>query len=202
MRAIIVTPPAIEPVSIDEVIYHARIDNYNQDGYDESVLLNGLIRAAREQAEHKLGRYLITQTVDAYFDAFPVCGKLITLPPVQSITNIKYIDTDGILQTVDALHYYLDRSGKTSRIGCAYGYSWPSSRNQSGAVIVRFVGGYGDAATDVPASIKNWMLLRIKTLYDKRDAILIVGGTTDDRITDNTFADGLLDSERVWWGVA
>lgn len=200
MRKKIVTQPSIEPVTLDEVIYQARIDNYNQEGYDESVFLKTLIESARRQAEHKLGRYLITQTVDAYFDAFPVCDGLIMLPPVQSITSIKYIDTDGVLQTLDAANYYLDNSGKTSRIGCAYGYTWPASRSQSGAVIVRFVGGYGDDAADVPASIKSWIMLRVKTLYEKRDEILIAGGTMDERIADNTFADGLLDAERVWWG--
>lgn len=202
MRTKTVTPPDIEPVSIDEVIYHARIDTYNQEGYEESVLLKTLIKTAREQAEHKLNRYLITQTVDAFFDAFPVCDRLIMLPPVQSIASIKYIDTDGVLQTLDAANYYLDNSGKASRVGCAYGYTWPASRSQSGAVIVRFVGGYGDAASDVPASIRDWMFLRIKTLYEKRDALFVAGNAgIDDRITDNNFADGLLDSERVWWGV-
>ena len=51
------------------------------------------IKAARRQAELHLSRYLITQTIDAYFDSFE--GDYLALPPLQSVTSITYTDSNG-----------------------------------------------------------------------------------------------------------
>lgn len=167
-------------------------------------LLNLLLASARQHAETELHRYLITQTLDAYFDSFPrypnprfsdICTRYeILLPPLQSVSSITYVDTDGVTQTLAADQYLVDAKSAPARISPAYGVSWPSTREQNNAVIVRFVAGYG-AASAVPQCIKNWMLMRIKTLYDTRDQIVVgAGGMV---VIPPSFVDGLLDSERV-----
>jgi uncharacterized phiE125 gp8 family phage protein len=159
--------------------------------------LSILIMAARQHAEQELNRYLITQTVDAYFDAFPEMDKngdiAIKLPPLQSVTSITYIDTDGTEQTLATDQYTVDSASIPARITPAYNVSWPSTREQTNAVKVRFVAGYG-TASDVPGCIKHWMLMRIKTLYDTRDQTVFANGLP---VIQQSFIDGLLDPERV-----
>lgn len=169
----------------------------------EDPVLVMLLASARAHAEQLLGRYLVTQTVDAKFDAFP-CAYLswrelppryaILLPPLQSVTSITYVDIDGVSQTLATDQYLVDAASKPARIEPSYGNAWPSTREQANAVTVRFVAGYG-AASAVPGCIKQWMALRIKTLYDNRQQLTTGGGGMIE--IPPAFIDSLLDSERV-----
>ena len=151
-------------------------------------LLNILITAARQHAEQELKRAIVTQTLDAYFDTFDRNG--FTLPPLQSVTSITYVDTDGVSQTLAADQYQVDAASIPARIVPAYGVLWPYTRTQLNAVTVRFVAGY----TTVPGCIKNWMLVRIKTLWDGRDQLVKQLGMP---VFEPAFIDSLLDPERV-----
>lgn len=155
-------------------------------------LLSILISSARQHAETVLKRYLITQTIDLYMDYFP-CWE-IKLPPLQSVSAITYVDNDGITQTITASDYLVDAVSAPARITPAYGKVWPTPRNQNNAVKVRFIAGYG-AASAVPQNIKNWMLMRVKTLYETRDSVTVQNGSV---VLAKSYIDGLLDSERVW----
>lgn len=187
----VVTAPSEEPLTVDEVKYHCRIDEYNQDAVNEHALLNVLISTARQQAESYLKRYLITQTIDCYMDEFPYWE--IRLPPIQSVSSITYLDQDGVSAVLSPSNYIVDSVSMPSRITPSYGNVWPVAREQNNAVIVRFVAGYGAKAA-VPQCIKNWMLMRIKTLYDSRDELMTSNG---DIVLQQGYVDGLLDSERV-----
>lgn len=155
-------------------------------------LLTILIASARLTAENRLKRYLITQTIDFYLDAFE---DSIKLPPFQSVTSITYIDSNGDTQTLDDNQYVLDIISKPSRITPAFGVSWPETQQQNNAVKIRLVVGYGDPSA-VPACIKNWMLIRIKQAYDQRDAVNV--GSTMVTELPYSYIDGLLDPEIVW----
>ncbi|NDC98941.1 MAG: phage gp6-like head-tail connector protein [Betaproteobacteria bacterium] len=61
-----VVPPATEPLSLDEVKEHLRIDSSAED-----ALLQMYMEAAREICEHHTARALITQTWETTFDRFP-----------------------------------------------------------------------------------------------------------------------------------
>jgi len=149
------------------------------------------IKTARRKAELYLHRFLITQTVDAYFDSFE--GDYLSLPPLQSVTSVTYTDSNGDSQVWATDQYRVDSARKPARISPAYGVSWPTTREQTGAVVVRFVAGYG-TASDVPEDIKSWMLLRIKYLYDNRNPT-VAGGSSSE--FPHELVDGLLDAERV-----
>lgn len=162
--------------------------------------LSILITAARQHAEQELGRYLVTQTLDAYFDDFPrydnprFPSREIRLPPLQSVASVKYIDTDGVLQTLAADQYTVDANAKPARIYPAYGLAWPDTLDIENAVTIRFVAGYGTAAA-VPACIKHWLLMRVRMMYDN-PAPFIVGPTGAAQLPP-AFIDSLLDPERL-----
>ena len=106
MPLITITPPDAEPVSVDDVKISARVDAETFD--DQLALL--LIPAIRAEAEHRLGRRLITQTVELVLDDFPAGEIDLRLPSVQTVTSIKYLDTAGAEQTFANTDYSLDLS--------------------------------------------------------------------------------------------
>jgi uncharacterized phiE125 gp8 family phage protein len=172
---LVTAEPAEEPITTAEAKSQARIDIA-----DDDTLVASFIVAARLEAESWLGRRLVTQTIDTFFDCWPHVAyytgtrQAIHLPggPAQSITHIKYYDADGTLTTWDAASYYTDLNGLSPRIALASGYSYPTLQtNRPAAIQVRSVVGYG-AASAVPAGIKTAIAMRVADLYEHREARL------------------------------
>jgi len=182
MPTIIITEPTGEPITLAEARLHCKVD-----GTDDDTLITALIVAARQQAEHRTGRALCTQTLEKVLDMFPDDIKL--QPRVQAISSVKYIDIDGVEQTLSSASYSLDKDSEPGWLVPAYGYAWPDTRAVPNAVRVRFTTGYGEAAA-VPQGIKNWMLMAIGTLYGQREAIVIGAPVAD---VPRDFFAGLLD---------
>ena len=135
----------------------------------EDPLLSALILAAREHVEAFTRRALVTQTWDLKLDGFPSVIR-VPRPPLQSITSISYIDSNGATQTWAAANYSVDTSSQPGRIEPAYGISYPTLRGVPNAVTIRFVAGYGAAAA-VPQSVKQAILLFVAHLYENREPV-------------------------------
>lgn len=155
--------------------------------------LSALISAARTNAEKMTRRALITQTWDLVLDRFPSWAIDVPKPSLLSVTSITYIDENGDTQTLDAADYRVDTKSLPGRITPAFDHTWPSTRDVTNAVTIRFVCGFG-AAADVPATIKQWMKLRIKHLWDNR-GVMTIGVSSQEFPRD--YVDGLLDDYSV-----
>lgn len=120
-----------------------------------------MIKGARNLAEARTGRRLITQVVEQVYDAFPSSEMQLGVMPVQGIEFVKYYDTDGVLQTMDAGDYVLDQDTLKAWLLPVYGTNWPSTRASAMAVIIRMTVGYGDTGADVPDEFKQYMISHI-----------------------------------------
>ena len=47
-----------------------------------------------------------------------------------------------------------------------FGDDWPEIRLEKRGIAVTYVAGYGNAATDVPAELRQAVLLQVEMLYD------------------------------------
>lgn len=161
-------------------------------------LLTALITAARMYCETHTKRAFCTQTWDLkadHWDELVDCRGVITMPmpPLQSVTTITYIDGAGSSQTWSATTgYETDAPAGTyalhGRIKPRYQQVYPALRVSTfNTVVVRFICGYGAAAT-VPQAIKQAMLLIIAHWYEHREAVNIVNLVTVVPLT----ADALL----------
>ena len=165
------TAPSIEPVTTAEVKLVSRIRS-TVTTYD--TMLANYITAARQAVEKYLGRALITQTLNLYYDNFPCNNEemILIYSPVRSVSSITYVDTDGVTQTLSASNYRTDLLSITPRITIAYGESWPSIREVTNAIKITYIAGYGDAATDVPAPIKECIKSLCADLFEHPEANL------------------------------
>ena len=188
MPLITITPPDSEPVSVDDVKLSARVDAETFD--DQLALL--LIPAIRAEAEHRLGRRLITQTVELVLDAFPAGEIDLRLPSVQSVTSIKYLDTAGAEQTFANTNYSLDTAASPGRVLLDTDAAWPATADVPNAVRVRYVVGYGDDDASVPANIRLWITAMVVQALDNPGGLNIAG------LQPLPFVDRLLDAERFY----
>lgn len=146
MSLFLVTAPTSEPVALDDLKLHLRVDTDAEDD-----LIAGLNVAARQYAEAFTQRAIPQQTWDLKLDAFP-CGSEFYLPkaPCISVTSISYIDTNGDSQTLATTVYGTDLPAgpyaRAGRIYLKYQQQWPQTRDIPNAVTVRFVAGYAGTA--------------------------------------------------------
>jgi len=182
--------PTAEPLELVDAKAHMRV---SADDTSEDLLITSMIRAARQKAEQLTQRSLITQTWKYVFDCFDDCYPLLLAKgPHQSISSIVYKDMAGADQTLATTDYVYDLSGPLARITPTFGKSWPVTLPQIAACSVTFVAGYGGEAEDVPEGIRQWMLLRIATLYEHREEF--VTGTI---VSPLPHVDCLLEPYRV-----
>lgn len=170
MSTNLVTAPTIEPMTLQEAKDHLRVDHADDDSYIEP-----LIKAVREAAETFTGRGFITQTWDLFIHCFPRPGTLleIPMPPLQSITSIKYIDTDGNQQTLASSVYTVDANAEMGTVTLAYNQTWPTIRAIPNAVEIRFIAGYGSNAEDMPEGIRHGMKMLLGHLYERRETTIV-----------------------------
>ena len=154
-RPKIITAPSAEPLLLADVKTRLSIS----DDLDNTDIAS-FISAAREQAESYMQRSIITQTVEIALDVFPSDIEL-PFSPVQSITSVKYLDTDQVEQTLDSANYTLDDYGVRQWLLRAVDTEWPDTYGAANAVKVRYVAGWGDAGTDAPADVINAMLIAL-----------------------------------------
>ena len=189
----LITAPAVEPVTALEVMQWSRIDASVEVPDPVAAILAMLIPAARKVAENITGRGLITQTWERVYDKFPGNEIEIGMLPIQSITSLKYYDSEGVLQTMDTADYVLDADTLPGWVLPAYGFSWPSTFDMAQAVIIRFVAGYGGAGSDVPSEIRMWISAQCAAAYDNPSGLM------DGKAACLPFIDGLLDAYRLRW---
>jgi hypothetical protein len=164
----LVTAPALEPLTLEQIKDHLRLDSTDQD-----LMLGSLIKAARRWTEHFLSRCLIEQTWDLLFtNGFPAftgwdtglpaqyvtfgrtglpfvhCLNEIRIPraPLKAtggIVSVKYLDATGAQITLVAgTDYVVGARSEPAIIAPAYGKSWPATRN------------YLDATGNYPAEVR------------------------------------------------
>ena len=192
----IITPPAVEPITLEEAKLHLRVDFD-----DDDALISRLIKTARESAESETSRTMVATTFELALDAWPGCPSgavgpwpiiKILNPPLLAVESITHLDHAGETQTLDPSTYIVFE-GDPALITTAFRQTWPSVPRHPGAIKVRYTAGYGTDPSDVPDCVKTWMLLTIGSLYENREAV--VAGVS---VAPLPGLDAILDPVR--WG--
>lgn len=182
----VITAVATDPVSLAEARLQCKVD---ADDTSHDAVLTALITAAREFAEHYTGRALAEQTLEAALDEFPSDDFIdLPMPPVASVTSVKYTDTDGVEQTMATSDYALSGYGDGRRVSLAYGATWPSTQDVADAVRIRFVTGY----TTAPKAVKAALLLHVELESPLNPH------TPAEREALERARDALLNTVKVW----
>jgi uncharacterized phiE125 gp8 family phage protein len=165
----IITPPAIEPLTLDEAKAQCRVDIDT-----DNALLAMLISVARDTCERIAWRAFLTQTIELWLDAWPASNSIVLpRPPLQSVTKIEYYDIDDIKATVSSAIYAVDTIAEPGKVWLKYNQAWPTtSLREHNAICVTYVAGWTNPA-DVPQSARQAMLMLVGHWYENRESVLV-----------------------------
>lgn len=182
-----------EPVTQAEAVQWARVLDPN----DYSLVMQ-IVHAARKRIEENdLKRAVMLQQRTLYFMCFPWTGYYslairgmglnpwwfpyqqgviqIPYPMLQSIDAIRYLDTNGDLQTLPPSAYVFTPYATPGRVQPAYGTIWPVARPQIDAVQITFTCGYGPFESDIPETTRLAIRAEVASSYENREAFLESG---------------------------
>jgi uncharacterized phiE125 gp8 family phage protein len=158
------TPPAVEPITLEEVKLFGRID-----GSDEDTLITSIITGVRQKVELYLNRALIEQTITLIMDWWNTFEILLPQPPLLSITKVETIDEDDVATEYAATNYYADRESIPGRLIIKRGSTLPTNTDRlAGGFKITYKAGYGSTASYVDTIIKNAMKEWAVLQYENR----------------------------------
>lgn len=182
------TAPIELPVTLIEAKAHLNILST-----DDDILIEFLIGVATEQAEEITNRQLMRATYEMTMEILPERFEL-KKPPLAAVEKIEYIpDGSNIYSLLDPSFYVVDGTVEPAVVVKHRDMSYPAISWMPNAVRVTYSAGYSDAAS-VPKSIKQWILIRIATLYEHREEIVVGMSVTP---IQNDYNDYLISKYRV-----
>jgi len=155
---VVTTPPATEPVSVEELKSHLRLNDGSED-----ALLSGFISTARIMFEEATGRAVVSTVYRQYLPSFNQCFYLMKYP-VLGVTNVKYYDQDGTLQTANSSTYHADTISIPATI--RFNSIPATSSTISPVAYVEFTAGWAT----VPEPVKLAIKLLAGHYYTNREA--------------------------------
>lgn len=159
-KELLITAPAIEPVSVEEARAHCRVLDHEDDED-----LRSLIKTARQHLEEVCWSAFITQTWQYWWNSF-ASQMFVPRPPLQSVTWLKYMPTIGGEYTaVDTDLYETSSENGLWYIGRQYQQTYPTIRGHRDDVTAQVVVGYGSSASDVPMPIRQAIKLMVAHLF-------------------------------------
>src|SRR5690606_7581034 len=153
MISYLLAGPAEEPVSLAEAKGFLKVDDSAEDG-----LIATLIGAARLHVEGITGRALLAQSWRGVLDDWPDNG-VVRLPvtPFRTLTEVTAFDAEGADHAVPLAQFV----GEPDRLVLPRVVAgMPLLRQQQG-IEIDYVAGFGTAASEVPADLRQALLLLV-----------------------------------------
>lgn len=144
-----------EPITLSLAKKHLRVDSAAEDD-----LITEIIADARSWVEDYTGQTLVQDSRALTLKSFT---EQMLVWPIQSVAEVSYRDSAGVLQTLASSVYELDAIERPARLRLKSGQSWPAH----GQIIVDLVAGYATAA-DIPGGMRRAMYLLIGGFYGMR----------------------------------
>ncbi|MBV1693727.1 MAG: head-tail connector protein [Hyphomicrobiales bacterium] len=182
MSLLLTSGPIVEPVSLAEARAHLRIDTTDEDAYIAS-----LITTSRLHIETALDVALMRQQWSLFLDTWPAARPL-TLPlrPVMSLDAVRTFSPSGEPTTYEPDGFELDAVSSPARL-----YRKPQTRftgpfRTANAIEIAFTAGFGSIPADVPAPLRQALLLLLAHWYEHRE--IVADDTAKTRVPDTISA--------------
>lgn len=164
MSSILLSGPAIEPISLAEAKAFLRIEHADDDD-----VVTALIVGARIYIETQIRRALITQRWRLVRDAWAQSGRIEVRPaPLKSLDAVRVDDGQSEPLEVDVEGFFVDTAGSTLVFAP---WALPQPARTAGGIELDVTLGYGDAAIDVPEPLRQAIRLLVGHWYENRGLV-------------------------------
>lgn len=161
MPIALITPPAVEPVTVVEAKAELRVDHAEDD-----TVLSALIVAARNLVETRTATLMITQVWRLYRDAWPASGVFeVPIGPLQAVGAVTVADTAGTPVPLPVSAYRVDAVGRPGRIALAPGVMALPGVPFSG-IAVDVTVGFGASGLAVPQPLRRAVMMLVARWYE------------------------------------
>jgi uncharacterized phiE125 gp8 family phage protein len=165
MTAALITPPAMEPVLLDDAKAYLRLDTDDEDAFVTAAIV-----AARVHVEALTRRVLIEQGWRVYFDAWPR-KRIVTIPvaPLIAVDALTVYDAAGEPQTIDPDDYEVDTIAVPGRIVASAAV--PMASRTINGIEIDVTAGYGASSVDVPGPLRQAIMMLVAHWYEHRGPV-------------------------------
>jgi uncharacterized phiE125 gp8 family phage protein len=168
MSSILLTAPALEPVTLADAKSFLRVEHT-----DDDAVIASLIAAARSHIEAQTRRALIVQSWRLIRDAWPSEGRIAALPvPLLAITAARVLAEDGTPQAIDLEALVADTAAAPAVIAFAP-WSLAAPGRRIGGIEIDIEVGYGADVDDVPEPLRQAVRLLVAHWYENRGLIAV-----------------------------
>ena len=171
MPAILLVPPASEPLSLAEAKNFLRVEHNADD-----ALIGALIAAARGAVEAATRRVCITQTWRIALDRWPKpeCNKsarvVSPVNPLRALIEARVLAADGGATVLDPDAFTLDTVSTPGMIAFERA-NVPEPGRALAGIELDVSAGYGESAASVPEPLRQAIRLLLARAYEHRDRV-------------------------------
>jgi len=159
MIPILIQPPAVEPISLQQAKAWLRVDHAADD-----ELIGALILAARLCVEAASRKLLVAQLWRLSMDAWPDGDIVIPLTPLRQVNALRVYGADNVAVGVSPMTWTIDLPSQRVRVS-------PPPRAPGrpfGGCEVDVVVGIGANADGVPAPLRLAVRMLVARWYERR----------------------------------
>jgi uncharacterized phiE125 gp8 family phage protein len=168
MSSILLSGPALEPVTLDEAKAYLRVEHDDDDD-----IIAALIAGARVHVQAQTRRALITQSWRLIRDAWPDSGRVAVVPvPLRELLAARIYRLDGSTQAIDPAAFVADTAAAPAVLSFASG-ALPVPGRVIAGIELDVETGYGDAPADVPEDMRQAIRILVAHWYENRGLIAI-----------------------------
>ncbi|HET8799628.1 MAG TPA: head-tail connector protein [Marinobacter sp.] len=154
-------------ITIEQAKAHLRVEHGEEDS-----LITSLIASAFRHIENRTGQVFDSRDgIVMLADRLPQgsCGLELQWTPVRAVTEVSYLDPDGVRTVLESGALDVDKRGVYPVLYPAIDTSWPNHRPQRSSVQITVNAGWEQCPADVSAAA----LLIIGHLYEHRESVVV-----------------------------
>ena len=188
MPGIVVTATSDEQVSTAQLKTHLRVLHDDDDTY-----IGLLGTAAREYIEEYTHQAMVPKAITWFLEDFPAGSQILHLKdhnPLQSVSEITYLDTDGTEVTMSTEDFNIDTDSRIGKVLTGQSTSWPGDvYDYPGNNNVEIDLGVGHTTASCPESFRHAEKLLVKHWYMERSPVSVGHIARDIPLTVNALLD-------------
>lgn len=164
MISYLLAGPELEPVTLAEAKAFLRVD----DGAEDALIAT-LVTSARLHIEATTGRTLLSQSWRAVLDRWPADGAVrLPVAPLLSVTSVTAYDEAGGAHALGLAQFRTETAPARLLLPPTV-EGMPVLRQRQG-IEIDYSAGYGAAAADVPADLRQALLVLVGSWFEHRDS--------------------------------